>query len=274
MWGQSGPFDCEDMKKNNSLLFVPAKQKMLEKIPSFSADAFIIDLEDSIPVIEKRAALEAAIDFLRTHDSANCYVRIDRALMSEQLSQLRCVGFQGYMIPKIESVDVLISNAEHFKGREVVALIETPRGLANVKEIAECPFVTSLAFGAEDYTAFCGMTNRIDNLLYHKSRIVMYAKANGKHVYDTPCFNLDDVSAAEDETKLAVEMGFDGKLAIHPKMIPMIARAFGDYDFAYLKSVIEQYEAQGSAVLKLGETVFEKMHIDHFCRILKENGYK
>lgn len=247
---------------------------MLEKIPSISADAFIIDLEDSIPVSEKSAALTAAIDFLGTHNGANCYVRIDNALMSEQLSRLQCVDFRGYMIPKIESVDGLIPNVAHFKGREVVALVETPLGLANVKEIAECPFVTSLAFGAEDYTAFCGMANRIENLSYHKSRIVMYAKANGKPVYDTPCFHLDDVGAAEAETRIAVEMGFDGKLAIHPKMIPMIARAFGDYDFAYLKSVIEQYEAQGAAVLKLGETVFEKMHIDHFKRILKENNYK
>ena len=262
------------MKKNNSLLFVPARQRLLEKIPLLSADAFIIDLEDSIPVSEKQSALMSAIDFLMTHNCANCYVRIDRVLMGEQMERLQRVNFSGYMIPKIESVDVLIPNVEHFKGREVVALIETPRGLANVKEIAECPFVTSLAFGAEDYTAFCGMTNRIDNLLYHKSRIVMYAKANGKQVYDTPCFNLDDVCVAEAETKLAVEMGFDGKLAIHPKMIPMIARAFGDYDFAYLKSVIEQYEAQGAAVLKLGETVFEKMHIDHFKRILRENNYK
>ena len=247
---------------------------MLEKIPLLSADAFIIDLEDSIPVSEKQSALMAAIDFLKACDCTNCYVRIDSALLCEQLKRLQGIDFQGYMIPKIESVDVLISNAEYFKGREVVALIETPRGLANIKELAESPYVTALAFGAEDYTAFCGMANKTDNLLYHKSRIVMYAKANGKLVYDTPCFHLDDICAAEAETKLSVEMGFDGKLAIHPKMIPMIARAFGDYDFAYLKNVVEQYEAQGAAVLKLGETVFEKMHIDHFKRILKENNYK
>ena len=262
------------MKRITSLLFVPAKRKMLEKIPSFSADAFVIDLEDSIPVCEKQQALSATIDFLATHDRENCYVRVDRALMSEQLSQLRRADFRGYMIPKIESADVLLSYAEHFKEREIVALVETPRGLANIKEIAECPFVTALAFGAEDYTAFCGMANRMDGLGYHKSRIVMYAKANGKRVYDTPCFNLEDAGVAEAETKLAVELGFDGKLAIHPKMIPMIVRAFGDFDFAYLKSVIEQYEAQGAAVLKLGEMVFEKMHIDHFKRILKENNYR
>jgi len=33
---------------NRSLLFVPAKEKMLRKIDNLDADSFIIDLEDSI----------------------------------------------------------------------------------------------------------------------------------------------------------------------------------------------------------------------------------
>ena len=38
------------MNKNiKSLLFVPAKDKMLAKIPQMNADVFIVDLEDSIP---------------------------------------------------------------------------------------------------------------------------------------------------------------------------------------------------------------------------------
>ena len=41
-----------------SLLFIPAKEKMLNKIAELSADAYIIDLEDSIPEEDKEKALE------------------------------------------------------------------------------------------------------------------------------------------------------------------------------------------------------------------------
>ena len=36
------------MIKIKSLLFVPARDKMLDKIKTMNADAYIIDLEDSI----------------------------------------------------------------------------------------------------------------------------------------------------------------------------------------------------------------------------------
>ena len=50
---------------NHSLLFVPAKDRMLAKIESFDADAYIIDLEDSIEDYDKEEALERLVNWLR-----------------------------------------------------------------------------------------------------------------------------------------------------------------------------------------------------------------
>lgn len=271
--GEDGVLEDEVMKNIFSLLFVPARQKMLDKISTLDADVFIIDLEDSILPAEKDLALRVAIDFLNGCAPENFYVRVDKNRLLDQLGQLGNVSVRGFMVPKVESSDEVTRYAHYLKGRDVIALIETPRGLANVQSIAECPLVSALAFGAEDYTAFCGMENKHEYLLYHKSRIVMYAKANGKRVYDTPCFNLSDDDVATAETRSSAEMGFDGKLAIHPKMIPIIAREFNRCDLAYMKSIVEQYEASGVAVLKMDGKVFEKMHIGHFKRILQENNY-
>ena len=54
------------MTGNNihSLLFVPARENMLAKIASSEADAWIIDLEDSILKNEKAAALATAMPLL------------------------------------------------------------------------------------------------------------------------------------------------------------------------------------------------------------------
>ena len=46
----------------HSLLFVPAKDRMLAKIESFDADAYIIDLEDSIEDYDKEEAVERLVN--------------------------------------------------------------------------------------------------------------------------------------------------------------------------------------------------------------------
>lgn len=49
----------------HSLLFVPAKEKMLKKIELLGADAYIVDLEDSIEVDNKAHALELVDNFYK-----------------------------------------------------------------------------------------------------------------------------------------------------------------------------------------------------------------
>ena len=62
-----------------SLLFVPAKDKMLQKISVFSSDGYIIDLEDSINEDEKEKALEVLCSFLTKHNIIpNIYVRLNK----------------------------------------------------------------------------------------------------------------------------------------------------------------------------------------------------
>ena len=63
------------MNTIHSLLFVPGREKMLEKILTSSADAHIIDLEDSISQDEKEYALDATIHFLENHVTENAKSR-------------------------------------------------------------------------------------------------------------------------------------------------------------------------------------------------------
>ena len=255
-----------------SLLFVPARGKMLEKIATSDADAWIIDLEDSVAQNEKTDALYTAVKFLHISPYAeNCFVRIDRRYMDEQIIALKETSVRGFMIPKVENCDFISEYRDILDKREIIALVETPLGVVGIESIAKDAGVTALAFGAEDYTAAVNMQNVEENLISLKSRLVMYAKAYGKFVYDTPSFSINDIAKADAEAEHSASLGFDGKMAIHPRLIPGVNRAFKMHDIERMRQIVSSYEKQGGAVLVLDGKVYEKMHIDRFKRIIREN---
>lgn len=256
-----------------SLMFVPARMRMMEKLSRFQADAYVLDLEDSVPEADKDVALQEVCDFIaRERTCVPLYVRVDRRFESVQVCALNRYAFAGYMIPKVESVaDISVDIGE---GKSVIALVETPRGIMNIEEIAATPRVDAIAFGAEDFTASIGMKNRRDLLAYPRGRILTCAKAYSKPVYDTPCLILDDVEVAEAEIQHSVDCGFDGKLSIHPTHTVMINRAFKDVDIESIRQIISEYEAAGGGAVKISGKVYEKMHISHLKRILKEHQEK
>ncbi|MDE5763721.1 MAG: CoA ester lyase [Ruminococcus sp.] len=255
-----------------SLMFVPGKPKMLGKIDSSDADAYIIDMEDSINECDKAQALEDVCLFLSTTPNKIIYIRVAGNHLEEEFNRLLKYDFCGYMLPKFEDASVYVEYADALKGKEVIALVETPMGLMNLRETASNPLVSSIAFGAEDFTSAIGMTNCAETLYYARSEIVTCGKAFHKPVYDTPSFIIDDVQALEKEIQIAVDLGFDGKLAIHPKQISLINELFLSFDLTHLKMIVEQYETAGEAVLRIGDKIYEKMHIAHFKRILREHG--
>lgn len=256
-----------------SLLFVPAKDKMLAKIPSMNAGAYIIDLEDSIPEEEKEEALDRTVRFIDgLMTSSHILVRINSIYAERELSALSRFREIGFMLPKYEMnnpYDVLESVInDHY----TIALIETPSAIVDLRDISNTSYIDALAFGAEDYTAKVNMENNIDYLFFQKSMLVTYAKANNLQVFDTPSFKLDDEAEFEREVKNALGLGFDGKMAISPRHVQYINDTFSSNDLEYMKSVVLRYETDGNAVVVIDGKIYEKMHINRFKRIIKENS--
>lgn len=255
-----------------SYLFVPGRPKMLAKIAASEADACIIDLEDSIAEADKEQALADVCAFLAAPPEKTLYVRLDGRRLKEQLARLSGLSFRGVMIPKFEDPEAYAACEPLLRGYEVLALVETPLGIVRLREIAMSPLVSGIAFGAEDFASSVGMLKREDTLYYARSAIVTHGKAFGKPVIDTPSFILEDMEALGREIEAAAAMGFDGKLAIHPRQVPRI-RAYCLYgDLGRLREIVDRYEAAGEAVLRLDGQVYEKMHIARFRKVLEENG--
>jgi citrate lyase subunit beta/citryl-CoA lyase len=262
------------MNKNvKSLLFVPARDKMLARIPQMNADVFIIDLEDSIPEEEKEEALNRTISFIGgLASTSNIVVRINSNRAGRELTKLANFSEIGIMLPKYEKTNPYDEYKEVLQGHYSIAMIETPSAIVDLCDITKVGYLNALAFGAEDYTAKVNMENNVDYLVFQKSMLVTYAKVHDLQVYDTPSFKLDNEAEFEREVKNAVSLGFDGKMAISPKHIQFINESFGSNDLEYMKSIITRYEADGNAVVVIDGKVYEKMHINRFKRIIRENS--
>ena len=256
-----------------SLLFVPAKDKMLAKIPSMNANAYIIDLEDSIPEEEKEEALARVSVFLDALAAVpNIIVRINSNHAERELAQLAKFKEIGFMLPKYEKENPYDQFEEILKDHFTIALIESPRAIVELSDICAKTYIGALAFGAEDYTAKVNMENSVEYLFFQKSMLVTYAKAFDLKVYDTPSFKLNDEAEFEREVKNAMSLGFDGKMAISPKHVQFINETFNSNDLEYMKYVVSRYEEDGNAVVVIDDKVYEKMHINRFKKIIKENS--
>lgn len=252
-------------------MFIPAKDKMLRKISEFEADAFIIDLEDSVEDHDKEAALKRAIEYLKLIKKNNIFVRINADRASREILALKEIYNIGFVLPKFEEPDIYDEYKDIFFSHYVIALIETPKGIINIENVAATSWVYGIAFGAEDYTAKINMKNTPELTIYQKSKIVTYAKAYGKIAIDTPSFKLDDEESFKKETELSVDLGFDGKMVISPRHIAFVNECFSSYDIENMKRIVEIYESEGKAVNVIDGVVYENMHIQRFKNIIKES---
>lgn len=259
------------MKKDyHSFLFVPVTRKMLSKIETANADAIILDLEDAIPDIEKEEALQLCKEFISKEiKRPNTYIRLNKERMHQEMQVLSSYDFNGYMIPKIEN-DAILKNCQEFlRTKEVIGLVETAKGMTNIESIVSSEYVSAVAFGAEDYTCSMNMENNFSLLIPARSRIVMYAKAYHKPIIDSPSFNYSDMEKLEKEVEQIVSMGFDGKMAIHPKQVQVIERAFRMHDVDVMKEIVDAFDKQGGGVLVYQNKVYEKPHIKRLKNILR-----
>lgn len=254
-----------------SFLFVPAKEHMLAKIGTLGADAYIIDLEDSVEVEKKAQALALVEDFLNHFsEDVPLFVRLNKETFSNEADKLKSFSNVGFMLPKFENAEAYDVCSDVWNAHKVIALVETPLGIVNINQIAKCGWVDAIAFGAEDYTSAVNMENTPEFLSYQKSCIVTYAKAYGKIALDTPSFRIDNQNAFEEELQKTVKMGFDGKLAIAPRHVPYINNAFVKLSKEEMGSIIKQYEEAGKAVHVINGKVYERMHIDQLKQLLKD----
>jgi len=269
------------------MLFVPGNSmRMITKAASLPADAIILDLEDAVPLPDKATARIMIRDSIKGVKLGGSYVfvrvnAITTKLTTEDLKFVAVEGLDGLMLAKTETksdiveLDSMLEETEKGWGLEprslkVVPLIESAKGVINAYEIASASErIIAVAFGAGDYYRDLGrsvsfLSPEQTELLYARSRIVNCSVAAGVQAIDTVFFGLlTDREGFMKETMLALQLGFKGKLLIHPTQIEPVNKAFSPLpdEAEYARRVVEAFEeAQARG---LGAISFEGKMIDY-----------
>ncbi len=115
-----------------SLLFVPGNnQRFLEKAKTLSADINCFDLEDSVPLEEKKSARNLIKNTLekRSDYQAEIYVRTNSPIsgsVGDDLAAIVQRGIDGIVIPKVNNVNE-IKNRKDANGSGKKAKIKANR---------------------------------------------------------------------------------------------------------------------------------------------------
>jgi (S)-citramalyl-CoA lyase len=200
------------------------------------ADVVVLDLEDSVPAEAKDDARRLALPFFQGQWEGGLRgLRINSPRSEHGLRDLLALLEQGarpdlLVVPKVESAEELRLLDTLLAGRMEAGLlpvIESPRGLHAVEDIAcAVPRVRGLVFGAADFAASLGTTLAWEALHYARARLVVAAAHAGVLALDAPCFLLEDPGALQLELERSRQLGFVGKMAIHPRQVPAINAGF------------------------------------------------
>ena len=281
--------DSQPVKMYRTLLFAPgSRPELLAKAQLGDADAMIFDLEDSVPLNAKDEARKNIADALAAGLKKPMFLRISNPRAGDFMADLQVlanasslVNVAGIVLPKADDADDIQAVAKALKDVEakhnmqegtlsILPLIETCLGLRNGFDIAKAsPRVIGMALASAEQGDFMvdlggRWTPRSLALAYPRSKLVVDARAAGvQWLVDGVFMNLKDTDMLREECLIARELGFVGKMAIHPTQVDVMHTVFSpsELEVAYARGLIAAFrdgEARGVGAVK-----FEGMMVDY-----------
>ncbi len=252
-----------------SVFYVPGNnEKLVSKAPSISADIITLDLEDSVPPAEKPKAREMTRENLKYAGSGGSivYVRINNwetEMTNDDCEAVVHEGLSGVCLAKcggpehVIRLDWKLEELERRRGLEIGSiaiqlLIETAKGVINAYPSAiASKRVNSLIFGAVDYTKDMRvkLTSEGEEQYYARAHTPGAARAAGCVAIDCPFVAYKDIEAFEKSTSFGRQLGYEGRMLIHPGQIEPSHRIYtpSPEDVEWAQGVVKVFEEEGIA---------------------------
>ena len=249
-----------------SFLFVPSnRSERFAKAFASGADAVIIDLEDAVPVGDKRTARDQfadAFSHFTATDRARLVLRInasgtpwhdDDLMLLSRVAQ----GLAGVMLPKAESVaDLQRVALAGGPACALLPLVESVAGLDAANALAAVPQVLRLAFGSLDFQADLGLACAPDEAELAPVRLALVLasrRASLAAPIDGVTPGLKDRVQLQADVARSRRGGFGGKLCIHPAQVATVNAAFtpSAVELAWAQRVLAAFEAAGDGVISI-----------------------
>lgn len=263
----------DEMYLMRSLMFVPAhNQKLLDSSLRRDADVLLLDIEDSVPPVDKQTARNNILEFVKRPEAQGkvIFPRVNDRESGELLKdlyQLTVDGIAGFMYPKstkeedVYFVGKLLETIEYEKGITVgtfklIPLIETAGAIVNIKEICTaCTRVVAVAFGCEDYVTDLGGKHDPEgqSIFYARNAIVNAARFAGVAPIDTVHIKVHDLEDLEHNLILSKNLGFEGMLVLNPKELSLVNQYFSpsEEEIAWAEEMVQltaEAKAEGKGV--------------------------
>lgn len=281
-----------------SFLYVPAnREKFLEKALELPADAFILDLEDSVPLPEKANARRGVKAYAPKIGDHRVWVRVnglETGLARDDLDAVIGVqGMAGIFLPKVETPeevlrwDTTIAALEKARGLAIgstrlVLSLESALGVLNAYAMSvAAPRVASLSFGGAqdgDLNTNLGCTWSSDGPEMMTARGMALIAARAAR-FDSPLdgvfADVRDPEGFARDTALSRRLGYRGRKLIHPSQIEPCNRLYtpNQRELDYYARVLEAFEKaliQGRASTTVDGKMIDVAMATAARRILQE----
>jgi citrate lyase subunit beta / citryl-CoA lyase len=247
------------------------EERKIRKSTTLDADSIILDLEDAVPENGKVAARESLKVWLRDLDwdpRKELCVRINKTT-NGSYSQADLDA-----VKEMEKVDAIVcpkvegdaSKIHEYTGKNLVGLVETAKGLMNIREIAESRGAVALSFGPQDYAnSVRGNVTEYTSNRSILTTMVAVARANDLDPLDGVYFELNNLEGFRNVAQVAKDLGCSGKQVVHPAQIPIANQVFSptSEEIAEASRIIELYEEAGASntgALRVNDRLIDAVH--------------
>ena len=256
------------IRPRRSLHFVPAGQeRMFNKALTLSADALILDLEDSVTPDNKESARSAVCEWLQADfGRSERLVRInaqDSPWGRDDLEAVIAARPDALVIPKattragVDAIDQIVGALEDVHGLEsgqvelILIATESPEAVFNVPQMAGNNRVSGVSWGAEDLSAALGARakrdaqgNYLEVFSYVRSVCLLSAAAAGVQPIDAVYVDFRNHVGLRHECQTAADMGFRGKLTIHPDQVEIVNECFtpSELEIATARNLLAEFD--------------------------------
>lgn len=285
-----------DYSLMRSWLFVPGdSQRKLQRCWDAQSDVVVLDLEDAVASANKAEGRRLTAEALANADrgSSRALVRINSlasGMATLDMDAILPANPDGFVLPKVVSSHEVVRVASELEKLEarlripigstklVPIITEVPRAVFRMEEIC-CSHsrVIAAIWGSEDLSAEIGArkVKRSNGTMLEVFQVVrslalLAAKSAGIAAIDTPVVELSDQEGLAVESREAAQMGFTGKLAMHPAQVPIINEAFlpDPKEIEQAAALLESRRKSDDGVFRFRDQMVDLPHIRRAERII------
>ena len=266
--------DLNKLRVRRSFIFTPGLQpEMFPKALASGADMVCIELEDGIAMKDKDEARKNTIEALKSLEVKNdveLVVRLNCQRTKNGLLDLEAIAsnklkVKAIMLPKVKTPDEITFIDDMLTDcgldTDLHVIMETNQALESIYDIAHSSDrIVALYFGGEDMAAELRVENKLENLVYARSRLVHAGASKGVDVIDVPYLNLENMEGMKKEAQFVKNLGFTGKGSIHPKQISILNEIFtpSEEEINKAKKIMDQFKKANTGLVVIDGKLIER----------------